>query len=140
MWRLLQDFGKRLSINVQVEPPWTVQDVVERVLEKLKQPNVLSDLVRITADQEAFPNTRQLDQRAIVQRFSAYQAHIVGSMHGCESALATRSPEREDADEQMAELAADDDREATTEVSSDCDGESDQEVVSMLCHVAKSQL
>ena len=61
-------------------------------------------------------------------------------MHGCESALATRSPEREDADEQMAELAADDDREATTEVSSDCDGESDQEVVSMPCNVAKSQL
>ena len=57
MWRLLQDFGKRLSINVQVEPPWTVQDVVERVLEKLKQPNVLSDLVRITADQEAFPTS-----------------------------------------------------------------------------------
>jgi len=80
------------------------------------------------------------DQRAIVQRFSAYKAHIVGSMHGGESALATRRPEREDADEQMAELAADDDQEATTAVSSDCDRESEQEDVSMPCSVAKSQL
>jgi hypothetical protein len=61
-------------------------------------------------------------------------------MRGHERALATRPPEKEDADEQMAELAADDDRSATTEVSSHCDGESDQDDVSIPCNVANSTL
>jgi hypothetical protein len=80
-------------------------------------------------------------QRAIVQQLSAYQAQTVVSMHGCESALATCSSQKEDADERTAELAADDDLTGLLPGdASECDGETAQEDVNMPCKVNKSQL
>ena len=80
-------------------------------------------------------------QRAIVQQLSAYQAQTVVSMHGCESALATCSSQKEDADERSAELAADDDLTGLLPGdASECDGETAQEDVNMPCKVSKSQL